>query len=168
MDSMACGTQLPHLQRSIIWTLLLGYIIGSTSRDSELGYLWSEPSLLVYHREHSSGLWISSDRTVNKPSHCEHHWRICSGWFSCPESCWNCTIYSQFFSLSLVNNWLEVKMWDDQGFPEFEWSQVPASLGEVTASSQPDSTASMSSWASSHCGQTKGLECRHSILMVSG
>lgn len=71
-------------------------------------------------------------------------------------------------SSSLVNNWLEVKMWDDQGFPEFELSQVPASLGEVTASLQPDSTASMSSWASSHCGQRKGLECRHSILMVSG
>lgn len=79
MDSMACGTQLPHLQQSIIRALLLGYNIGSTSQDSELGYLWSEPSLQVYHREHSSGLWLSSDRTINKPSHCEHHWRICSG-----------------------------------------------------------------------------------------
>lgn len=75
MDSMACGTQLPHLQWSIIWALLLGYIIGSTSQDSELGYLWSEPSFQVYHREHSSDLWISSDRTVKKSSHCEHHWR---------------------------------------------------------------------------------------------
>lgn len=56
MDSMACGTQLPHLQQSIIWALLLGYIIGSTSQDSEFGYLWSEPSLQVYHREYSSGL----------------------------------------------------------------------------------------------------------------
>lgn len=51
-----------------------GISLGAFLRTLNLDKLRSEPSLQVYHREHSSGLWISSNRTVNKLSHCEHRW----------------------------------------------------------------------------------------------
>lgn len=51
-----------------------GISSGAFLRTLNLDKLWSEPSLQIYHWEHFSGLWISNDKTVNKPSHCEHHW----------------------------------------------------------------------------------------------
>lgn len=82
-----------------------------------------------------------------------------------------------FFPLSFV--WLEAKMWGDQGFPEFERRLDPASMGQVPASSQPDSAASERNSGSFPSespsslavlalegGQGKGLECRRAIFML--